>query len=433
MRTLLSDLVINRPSSDSYQDYLLGLRGLLVLESFLWIFLQTFVPAVVKGADSTTGPTYQVILRKTLSVLFWNENLLYSFFIILSARTICISFIARSTKTEVAGAVFRRALRLWFPVALSLAITYAIFSATGIAYIDEYKRISGNSSFETPYQIPNALAYLNSVFDVFWITHSFATQAANYAFPSQTLWVISVIFLQSYTVYMTMIIIPYTKHAWRMQAYFCFVITAWWVQSWAWYSVTGLLLADMVMNMDFKAKSRRGIHVWRKLRCPGWVPATVLMFAGLTMQYLWTAWKPEYRNAELVAHTAIYSSSGGLNRDYDVRQPQARIDCYLIVLGFCLILESFDFLQTVFKTPFLVSLGKRSLSWFLVQGIVIYTAGIKLWLHLHNTQACSDGTAVLICLVVSLAGVALGAEVFYRLVDTPSRLLAHRMFHWIRE
>ncbi|TKA49885.1 hypothetical protein B0A49_12850, partial [Cryomyces minteri] len=146
-------------------DYLLGLRGLLVLESFLWIFLQTFVPAVVKGADSTTGRTYQVILRKTLSVLFWNENLLYSFFIILSARTICISFIARSTKTEVAGAVFRRALRLWFPVALSLAITYAVFSATGIAYIDEYKRISGNSSFETPYQIPNALAYFNSVFD----------------------------------------------------------------------------------------------------------------------------------------------------------------------------------------------------------------------------------------------------------------------------
>lgn len=60
---------------------------------------------------------------------------------------------------------------------------------------------------------------------------------------------------------MTMVIIPYTRPSWRVKAALFFIITAWWVQSWAWYSITGLFLADMTTNMDFKAKSRRGIKV----------------------------------------------------------------------------------------------------------------------------------------------------------------------------
>src|SRR5436305_13397197 len=74
------------------QRYLLGIRGLLVIQSFLWVFLQTFVPAVVKDSNNTTGPNYQITLRKSLSVLFWNESLIYSAFIFLSPRTICIPF-----------------------------------------------------------------------------------------------------------------------------------------------------------------------------------------------------------------------------------------------------------------------------------------------------------------------------------------------------
>jgi hypothetical protein len=65
----------------------------------------------------------------------------------------------------------------------------------------------------------------------------------------------------SFTIYMTMVIIPYTRRSWRVKGAFFFIITAWWVQSWAWYSITGLLLADVTTNMDFKVKAQRGIKV----------------------------------------------------------------------------------------------------------------------------------------------------------------------------
>ena len=54
---------------------------------------------------------------------------------------------------------------------------------------------------------------------------------------------------------MTQVIIPYTRSSWRVKAYLVFILTAFWVQSWAWFSITGLLIADVVHNMDFKAKA----------------------------------------------------------------------------------------------------------------------------------------------------------------------------------
>jgi hypothetical protein len=271
------------------QSYLLGVRGFLVIQSFIWVFLQTFVPTTVKDSANPHGPLYQEILRKTLSVLFWNETMIYSATILLSARVICISFLTAPSQTVAASSIFRRGIRLWFPTVVSLAIIKAIFSSISTSYITEFKTATDNLSITTPYEIPNALAYFNSVFDVFWVTGKFNDQAANYAFPTQTLWIVSVIFEQSYTVYMTMLIIPYTRKEWRVLGGVLFILTAWWVQSWAWYTITGMLLADSVMNMDFKSLSKEGIPLgkwsyWNRFKSlvlPSWVIYAIFCVAGL--------------------------------------------------------------------------------------------------------------------------------------------------------
>ncbi len=342
--------------------YLLGLRGFLVIESFLWVFMQTFVPVAVKDSANTSGPNYERILRRTLSVLFWNDSLIYSSFILLSARTICLPFLEDRSKTTVASAIFRRGLRLWFPTAVALAIVKILSSTVGTTYLDQYKQQTGNISFEIPYILPSTLAYFNSVFSLFWVTSRFFDQAGNTAFPSQTLWIVNVIYSQSYTIYLTMIIIPYTRNSWRVKAYVGFILSAWWVQSWAWYSITGLLTADIVSNMQYMAKANHGLKIWRtKARCPTWIPCLVLMSAGLVMQFLWTDWRPQYENKELLAHTGLYYS-GGLNRDFNPKEPQARDDDYLLLLGFYLLLEHSTRLQWIFANPLFVYLGRRSLS-----------------------------------------------------------------------
>lgn len=432
--------------------YLLGLRGFLVIQSFLWVFLQRFVPLAVKDSANTSGPTYERILRQSLSTLFWNDSLIYSSFIFLSARTICLPYLENPSKTAVASAIFRRGLRLWFPVAISLAIIKILSSTIGTSHLDLYKRATENLTLEVPYEIPNALAYFNSVFNLFWTNKKFFSQAGNTAFPSQTLWIINVIYSQSYTVYLTMIITPYTRNPWRVKAYLCIILSAWWVQSWAWYSVTGLLLTDAVINMGYAEKAKHGMKIWRETRCPIWIASNVLMAAGLVMQYLWTDWRPEYKNKELLAHAARYDS-GGLNTDIDPKEPEARDDDYLLIIGFHLLLECSPFVQKIFQNPFFMFLGRRSLSklsshtlcypvyipltadlpgYFLVQSIIIYTAGIKFYTYLSTQKGLSVEAARSVCLLVCVAAVVVGAEIFHHLVTKPSKLLARILFDWVR-
>ncbi|KAK4697076.1 hypothetical protein P7C71_g947, partial [Lecanoromycetidae sp. Uapishka_2] len=352
------------------QPYLLGLRGILVLQSYLCIFLTTFLPGAVRDTANVNAPLYQRILRQTLSILFWNESLIYSSFIFLSGRTISIPFLSSPTKASVASAVFRRGLRLWFPAATALAIVKIITSQIGTDYINDFKRQTANNSINAPYVLSNTLAYFNSVFNLFWTSRKFSEQAGSTTLPSQTLWALNVIYMQSYTVYMTMIIIPYTRHSWRVWGALCFIVTAWWVQSWAWYTITGLLFADAVMNMDFYARCSRGIPIAvtseKTIRCPVWIPASIFLSAGLVMQYLWTDWRPSLEDSELKA-------------------------------------------------------------------IIIYTVGIKLFLSLTNERHLSNVTATGVCFIVCTIVTALSAEIFQRLVDYPSQLMARWMFDWIRE
>ncbi|KAL5418861.1 hypothetical protein PMIN04_007164 [Paraphaeosphaeria minitans] len=419
-------------SHDSKNNFLIGLRGFFVIQSFLHTFLLVFAPAsVVHSANAQEG-SHSSNLHKALkfvSILFWNDGIIYSAFIILSARTICIPFMKDRTRLSIAGSIFRRGLRLWFPVAVALAITTSIFQATGYKYLDDFAKDTSNISILVPYKIDNALIYFNSVFNLFWVTTRFSDQAGSYAFPGQMMWVINVIYMQSFTVYMTMVIIPYTRPSWRVKGAIFFIITAWWVQSWAWYSITGLLLADLVTNMDFKAKAQRGIKVWRSITCPSYFAYAVSLAGGLVMQYLWAAWRPEYRDEELIAHGALYYT-GGLNEDFDVKQPQARDDNYLVLLGFFLCVEMSDIIQWALANPLFVYLGRRSLSWFLVQSVVVYTMGIKLFQTLHMT---SEVAATAACFFAILAATAVGSEIFYRAVEVPSHALSYTIFDWIRD
>ena len=322
------------------------------------------MPAAVKDSGNISGPKYEKILRQSLSVLLWNGSLIYSSFIFLSARTICIPYLENPSKTTAAGTIFRRGLRLWFPTAVALAVVKILSSTIGTGYIDQYKQETGNLSLEVPYEIPNTLAYFNSVFNLFWTNKQIFEQAGNTAFPSQTLWIINVIYSQSYTVYLSMIIIPYTRSSWRVKAYLCFILSAWWVQSWAWYSISGLLLTDVVINMQYMEKAKMGLKIWRSMRLPTWIAFICLMGAGLVLQYLWTDWRPQYENKELLAHAGLYYT-GGLNTRINAKEPQARDDSYLLIVGFHLLLESSTFAQRIFDNPLFVYLGKRSLSKFL--------------------------------------------------------------------
>ena len=85
------------------------------------------------------------------------------------------------------------------------------------------------------------------------------------------------------------------------------------------------------------------------------------MIAGLLMQFLWSDWRPQYENTELLAHAGLYYS-GGLNRQFNAKEPQARDDDYLLIVGFYLLLECSKLVQKVLQNTVLMYIGKRSFS-----------------------------------------------------------------------
>jgi hypothetical protein len=367
MPIVFSSSNMHSPTRIAEQDYLVGLRGVFVIQSFFFVFFTCFLPTAVPDSKNEDGPTYQKTLRKSFSVLFANESLIYSWIIFLSARTLALPYLGNTTRQVCASSIFRRTIRLWVPTFVAFSLAAAAFSTTSTGYITEYFSRTGNQSAATPMRLRNFLVYFNSLYDIFWLTKEPSYQAANRAFPSGTLWVVSVLFQQSYTVYMTMVIVPYTRASWRVKALLAFIAAAFFVQSWAWYSVSGLLITDAVLNMDLKNKSRRGFAVG-KMRVPVWPLYVLLVVAGFVLQFLFIAWKPSLRNKELYGHTGLYTE-GVWNQEVDVDQPLARVDCYLIMIGAMLLIETFDAPQKVLRSKPFVALGNRSFSKYCLRGL----------------------------------------------------------------
>ena len=185
---------ISTPNREGKYHYITGLRGILVLESLLWVFLQTFVPTV--ASSQTPGPEYQVILREVLSVPFWNASLIYNFFIILSMRTICVSFLQNPSGQSYAATVIRRIVRLTFALSIGSGMATLIFSQIGTDFVNDFKSKLPNNSIDAPVKVHDGLAAVNSLFDLFWLTDKFYAQAANSFWPTGTLWAPSVMYFQ---------------------------------------------------------------------------------------------------------------------------------------------------------------------------------------------------------------------------------------------
>ena len=67
---------------------------------------------------------------------------------------------------------------------------------------------------------------------------------------------------------------------------------------------------------------------------------------------------------------------------------------------------------------------------FLVQSIIIYTAGIKLWTLMDDARVNSS-ISTLASFVACASSVAVASEIFYRLVDLPSIAAAKIFWAWM--
>lgn len=347
------------PERSIRHPYITGLRGILVIESFVWVFFQTFIPALT--SNETSGPIYQDILRYLFSVPLWNASFIHNFFIILSMRTICVSFLEKPTGQKYAATIIRRNVRIVLAVGAASGLSMLIFWQIGTQYIDEFKAILPNNSIQTPSVVYDGGAAIGSLFNLFWLIQDFYTQAANSFWPTATLWVPSVIYYQSFTVYFLMVILPFTRPKWHIRGLFLFALGSFWMEYWGWYSATGLFFADLATNPTLKTELKAGLKVRGDARIPYWTFALVSLAAGVALKYFVIV-LPQYVNKELVLHPYL-----DLSENYSVAStvaagPYARFDDFLVIVGIMIAVELFEPAQRFLSLSPLVFLGERSLS-----------------------------------------------------------------------
>lgn len=354
----------SKPGSTGHfqrDDYVYGLRGILAISSFLWIFFETFIPTV--ATHTTSGPVYQKVIRVVLGTALWNESLISSFFFVLSARAICVRFLKDPTADNFAGAIIRRSIRLVVATTVALFIAYGIFAGLGTKYIATFKQTLPNRSINAPHVPRTALQGFNAVFDMFWVVRQYDTQAANAFWPTGTLGRVSLLYNQSWTVYFLMVLLPFGRPEWHLQILALFTFGAFWMCSWGWYDACALLLADATINSTLTSKLASGLTLSEKRNwnVPYPLVGTLMVPVGLAMKYIWAVF-PQYANGELVLHPYLDLSEQTTRSQFAAADPYPRVDNFFIIFGLLLIVETVPQVQKFWSNVWLVTLGKRSFS-----------------------------------------------------------------------
>ncbi|KAI4717449.1 hypothetical protein E4T48_06333 [Aureobasidium sp. EXF-10727] len=470
------------------QDHLWGIRAILAVQSFAWLFFKVFDPTLTVPAPTTTGehvpnnapstvpgvfggpgivapgagsgivardlyardlyprnlsdiptihevsPHYQVLLRKILSPLLWDEAFIFCFFILLSARTVAIPFLRDANSATYARSLIARPIRMGIPLAIGLAISCIIFSTINTQYLEDFAILNGNPYLRAPEKPASALACFNSIWDLLWVTKDYSLQMGNLAFPSWTLWVPSAVYLQSYTVYIFMVVLPYSRPSWHVTGLLMFAFGSWWFNSWGWYSATGLFLADVAVNPPLRTALFRGYsNESGSVRMPYWSLAVLMLGIGTGLKYMWTAGLDNlYWSGESHAHPARYL--GGSSFGYfDGTQPYPRMDNWLVIVGILLLVEFSEVTKTILSSKPFKAVGRRSLSYFLVSTLLMYTAGVKLFLYCNVSAGLSSASAKAVAFFVVLPASILCGELWHWAIDKPATWAGHAVFDWTRK
>lgn len=251
---------------------------------------------------------------------------------------------------------------------------------------------------------------------------------------------------QSFTTYFLMVILPFTRPRWHLSGLALFALGCFWMQSWGWYSATGLMLADIAMNPEVREEFKQGLKLKGDTRLPYWVFAILSATTGLALKYVFTA-LPQLKNSMLVLHPFLDLSSSRTTATV-ATGPYPRVDDCLLIIGIVMAVEMFPMLQHILSSKILVWFGKRTFSkvrlerefgltltilvgFFVAQCIIFWVAGIKLWLTLRRRGNITVAGANALVLATCIPAILISAELFYRLIDDPSRRAAVTAYRWL--
>lgn len=423
--------------------YLEGLRGILGMQVLIWTFFRIFAPAIVADRDVdgvypavflSTAPRWQSILRKVLSPLLFDGELQAAMFVILSGRASLQTFVERRVATGLSGAAFKRPFRFIPPMAITLALVSMVIAVNGFRYAPDLSTALNNQLAQPPRLWNSALEYFNSLLFFFSTPFYYKTaRATRFIPPSGTLWIIPVVFQQTYVLIILAFALPYTILRYKNLGMILLILTTAWVGRWSWYTLTGLLLAEW-STIYLQLVPAKGIPINRQGSrfIPIWLPGLLFVLLGTFFKYLWIAALPEDAENELTFH--VDGNTGKLNyaRDSAIAA-YARYDNWLLATGILYLIEISPLAKRVLSNKPLVHMGRWAFSIALISGTLMLSLGSLVWHHLTASLHWTSQAGILgVLFLILIPSSCLLAEVYSRIVDDATLWFCNWLFKWIR-
>lgn len=294
-----------------------------------------------------------------------------------------------------------------------------------------------NSNLARPARIwTSALEFFNSLVAYFFAEPGFGYFDRAFAFiqPSGVAWVLPIVFQQTYTCITLAYILPYTRLQAKVIGYLGFGLLCYWVGSWAWYSLTGLVICEFatvyapITPRSFPLRwSRQGRTLFHM---PLWLPPLAVMAIGVVQKYVWASY-PSGRANEYVAHTDILTA--GLIRNLDpARTPFPRIDDWMVITGLLITVEVLPSVQAVLDNVVLKHIGRLSLAITLTSGSVFVSLGGFVRARMVQQLGMTNPATLLAVLFFSCVPAALlAAAAVHWTVDVGTMAAARLLFAWM--
>ncbi|UZJ53604.1 hypothetical protein CBS101457_002924 [Exobasidium rhododendri] len=427
--------------------YLEGVRGLLGVQTLLWIFFRLFAPAIVTDTDLDgtqpamfveRSPEWMSVIRKVLSPLLFDGSLQMAGFIILMGRVAFQTFVERRSETSLAGHCARRPIRLVIPVALALALTSIVSVAHGYKHVDWLaQRLDNDQILSAPKVWESTILYFNSMVAFFMAPQTLKDSRAVLSLPPYgVFWFIQVVFQQTYVLAVVAWTLPYLILKYKIVASLLVVALSAWVARWSWYTLTGFVICEFSVVHRQALPQDKAFHlhlpgVKDEVRLPYTAIPLALILLGTILKYLWIAALPSKINNELVFHASINTAK--LLRNIDPsKQAYPRYDNWILFTGFLILLELSPRLQAIFSVRPLVLLGRLSFSIVLISGTVMMSLGSLVYQYLVEQAGIANAstlTGVMFLIFVPLC--LLFALIWSTLIDQTSLWLSRKFFQFL--
>lgn len=181
-----------------------------------------------------------------------------------------------------------------------------------------------------------------------------------------------------------MVILPFARPKWHISGLGLFALGSFWMGYWGWYSVTGLIFADLAINATLKAELKAGLKVRDDWRIPYAAIAPMLFAVGIAFKYAFIV-RPQYMDKLLVLHPYLDISTRYSPSTTVEAGPYARLDDWFVITGILLAVELFENAQYYLSFKPLVYVGERSFSTY--QTVLGAAVCLTNFTHRHFRRA----------------------------------------------